>query len=301
MIANKKAHKPTDVWHLNLPRETQNYLPRLLSLAASIDHAIEADWDLPNILTQAQFEIIQLPNSTSLKKVAQFSGVPLNTLRQFNPGFRRWETGPEKTYTLLIPIQKVATLKSNFHLLTQHKPYVTYVVKNHDTISTLAKRYHTTGHVIQSLNHLKNTTIHRQQLLYLPHPPSTWPTLSLVKRHFHRLIRSDHLPGPRHKTYQVKKGDTLVNIAKKTHLHVQQIRFWNHLSSRQSLQPGQILHFWKPSSHHDSRQYHVKSGDSLYRIARRFHTDARRIERMNYLKKRKIYAGQILRLPATVH
>lgn len=45
------------------------------------------------------------------------------------------------------------------------------------------------------------------------------------------------------------------------------------------------------------KRYKVRRGDNLYRIARKNHTNIKKILKLNKLKKRTIYVGQVIKLP----
>lgn len=47
---NKAAGLPTDFWHLNLPRETKNYVPRILALASIMKDSGSYGIRIPNVI-----------------------------------------------------------------------------------------------------------------------------------------------------------------------------------------------------------------------------------------------------------
>ena len=49
MARNRKLGKPVDFWSIKLPRETRNYVPQLLALAALIERPREYKIELPSI------------------------------------------------------------------------------------------------------------------------------------------------------------------------------------------------------------------------------------------------------------
>ena len=72
--------------------------------------------------------------------------------------------------------------------------------------------------------------------------------------------------------YTVQKGDTLYSIANKYGLTVNELKKLNNLTS-DNLSVGQSLIVEKlPSESTDINTYIVKSGDTLYSIAKKFNT-----------------------------
>ena len=296
-IEHNKAHNlPTDYWHLTLPKETLNYIPKLLKLAQRIDEL--PDTKLPKIYTRPYFTKVHIDKTTTLKAVATRAHLPLSQLRNLNPGFRRWETGPNRSYTLLIPIEKLELFKKNTPPIAP-PPFLHHIVKKNETLSGIAKQYHTKIHVIKELNKLTNSHIRENQRLLVPRPPKMWHTSSLIKRQFHKLVRSDHLPGPQAKTYTIQHRDTLSSIARMHHIRVSQIQFWNHLKPNTPLTKGKALQLWLYTGkcNHRLTHYPIKPGDSLYRIARKTHASVSKIRAMNHLHSDKLIAGKQLLIP----
>ncbi|GKU82114.1 LysM peptidoglycan-binding domain-containing protein [Niallia sp. NCCP-28] len=91
------------------------------------------------------------------------------------------------------------------------------------------------------------------------------------------------------KHYRVKKGEDLSSIAKKFKVTVNNLRFWNKLSS-DVIYPGQHLHTTDPI-------YIVKQGDSIWEIAHKTESTVRDIKFLNNLATEIVYPGQQLAIP----
>ena len=95
--------------------------------------------------------------------------------------------------------------------------------------------------------------------------------------------------------YRVKKGDTLIKIARKFGIKVKTIKDFNTL--RRYLRIGQKLIIPFNDIY---IEYKVKKGDSLRKIAREFGINYKRIMKINELKSTSIRIGQILKIPQGV-
>ena len=112
------------------------------------------------------------------------------------------------------------------------------------------------------------------------------------------------------KTYTVKAGDNLYNIAKKYNTTVDKIKRDNNLQSN-NLTIGKILliedtgdqstieacfgeEYEAPSS---NITYTVQKGDSLYSIANKYNTTINEIKSLNNLTSNNLSIGQQLRIP----
>lgn len=156
-----------------------------------------------------------------------------------------------------------------------------YRVRRGDTLWQIARRYDTTIGSIQSANNLRGTSIRPGQQLRIPSGMEA--TLA---------------------TYRVRRGDTLSGIARRFGTSSYAIQQVNGLASSririgQELQvprgeitasgvPGPVL-----------ATYRVRSGDSLWEIARRHGTSTRAIQQANDLRGSRIKPGQVLRIPTT--
>lgn len=95
-------------------------------------------------------------------------------------------------------------------------------------------------------------------------------------------------------TYVVKKGDSLYTIAKKYNTSVSEIVNLNNLSNN-NLSIGQTLKI-PGSATIPSSTYTVKSGDTLYSIAKKYNTSVDSIKAKNNLKNNSISVGQVLNI-----
>lgn len=95
-------------------------------------------------------------------------------------------------------------------------------------------------------------------------------------------------------TYIVKKGDSLYTIAKKYNTSVSEIVNLNNLANN-NLQVGQNLKI-PGNDTIPSSTYTVKSGDTLYSIAKKFNISVDSIKSKNNLKNNSISVGQVLNI-----
>lgn len=148
-----------------------------------------------------------------------------------------------------------------------------YIVKPGDSLYAIARDNNTTVDEIKSLNNLTSNTLSIGQLLKLPSA----------------LIPED--------TYIVQKGDSLYGIAGKLGTTVDALKKANNLTSN-ILSIGQVLKVPTPEDEQTGITYTVKSGDSLYSIAREFNTTVDAIKNANNLTSNLLSIGQILSIPS---
>lgn len=144
-----------------------------------------------------------------------------------------------------------------------------------DSLWSIANKFNTTVANLKSLNNLSSNLLQIGQKL---------------------KINATSL-NPINEYYTVKKGDTLYSIASKNNLTVQELKELNNLTSN-NLSIGQTLLIKKnPKENTNVTTYNVKSGDTLYSIARKYNTTVSELINRNNLKTSNLKIGQELIIP----
>ncbi len=300
---NRRHHLKTDFWSLPLPLETKRYVPKVLALAAIISDPTHYGIKLPEISNTPYFGEIDMKRQMDIRSIAKLADASVDSIRGLNPGFRRWATAPKTTYTLLLPRDKIALFRQH---LANYKPnnvtWLHHIVKAGDSLSGIALHYHTSAPIIQRINHLKNNTIRIGQTLLIPE--SAHGRFANRVSASNASVQEDRLPGPQRIVHTVTAHDNLWTIAKFYGVKVSEIRFWNNLSYFGQLHVGEHLILWLQPRRVFVRgdyRYRVKSGDSLSRIAKLYHTTTTRIRSANGLRNDTIRLGESLKIPGYDH
>ena len=151
-------------------------------------------------------------------------------------------------------------------------PENTYTVKSGDSLYKIAQKYNTTVDEIKRLNNLTSNILSVGQVLKLPTTSSETPSSNTVD-------------------YTVKSGDSLYKIANQYNVTVDAIKRANNLTTN-TLQIGEVLRI--PLGTSRETTYTVKSGDSLYSIAKKYNTTVNRLKELNNLSSNLLNIGQIL-------
>lgn len=116
-------------------------------------------------------------------------------------------------------------------------------------------------------------------------------------------------PRPDFVQHRVKQGETLAAIAKRYRTNVRSIVVANNLHNANYVVAGTKLRIPQKGSTIYSKispktagaerttTYVVKSGDSLYNLAKRYNTTTKLIQQLNNLAGTNLYIGQVLKLP----
>ena len=122
----------------------------------------------------------------------------------------------------------------------------THIVKKNESLYSLAKKYHVHVNDLKAVNNLANSHIKYGDTLVIPHHSSVA-----------RADVTDRKETLQAESYKVKKGDTLVRIAKKTGVSVKDLKRLNSLA-KNKVKPGVVLALRRTSVIEEPRQQAAK-------------------------------------------
>lgn len=303
---NKAAGKPTDFWHLKLPRETQRYVPQLLALAEVVGKREQYNTPLFDIPNEPYFAKVSVGSQIDLAQAADLADIEIEELSLLNPGYNRWATDPNGNHQLLLPIAKKSAFEQKLASLPkeQRVSWQRHTVKSGDSLINIAKKYQTTVASIRQTNNLRGNMIRAGSTLLIPvaAAPAGQYAYSMDERLKRKQSRSARR-GTEKVTYTVKPGDTFWDISRSMDVSVRQLASWNSMAPGDTLRPGQRLVAYPKSSAPKTGRttrklsYKVRSGDSLARIAQKFSLKINDIVKWNRINKKKyLQPGQKLTL-----
>ena len=308
---NQKLGLPTDYWNLPLPKETQEYVPKLLAVAQIVTSPQAYGVDLNPIANEPYFEVVAFKPRMDLSSIAEMAEVDEDELFQLNPAFKKGVTidGPQH---LLVPSEKAERLAANLLLMKPQKQvqWQQYTVRKGDSLASIAKRHNLSVKDITDLNQLRQHKLRTGQVLSLSTQVQSASSNTRYKE------RSPVVSAPA-KRYKVKSGDNLWSIAKQQKVAVKDLQRWNQLRGN-NLKLGQELLLQAPKNQaavlaskslsgknskiitnkatgRDAVTYYkVQKGDSLYLIAKRFKVDLAQLKRWNPKATSALKLGQTL-------
>lgn len=228
---NRKAGKPVDYWSLDLPGETDAYVPRLLALCAIIKDPQRFDIELPPIVDRPYFEVVETGDQLDLSVAAKLADISLEELLQLNPAFNRGATPPDGPHELLLPADAAEAFQAALDALPAEKRLrrTRYRVRPGDSLSTIAARHKLPVRAVMTANNLKKNLIRAGQDLVIPLSAAEAVPLSNYAKLPTSSLR-----------YRVQHGDSLYTIARRYDVSIGDLRRWNRLESN-LLRPGQRL------------------------------------------------------------
>ena len=167
---NRSQGRPVDFWHLPLPEETRNYVPKLLALRTIIADPAAYGIALPELANSSYFTSIDTGGQIDLQVAARLAGTSLDELQRLNPGLNRSITPPGGTHRLLVPRASAQHFRIRLALLPdeQRVQSIRYRVRPGDTLSEIALNSRTTVSRLRKLNQLESSRIIAGKLLIVP-------------------------------------------------------------------------------------------------------------------------------------
>jgi len=257
IIREQNVNYLDNFWDLyeKLPRETARYVPRFLACLHIINHPEQYGLDKISADPPLEYEPISIHKQIQLGDAAKSMSISEQVLVELNPELR-YKILPDKEYFLKVPKKRGALLLANIETIpvskVMRRDFIRHRVKPGETLSTIARRYRTNVKKIAGVNRIqKSSYIVAGKVLKIPRRGSAYVYKSKINN------KGRSVPGSR-RTYKVKRGDSLWEIARKHGTTVHKIRQMNRLQNTK-LNIGQVLEIPKPLKKHLVNAVSVKS------------------------------------------
>ena len=330
---NIRDGRDTDFWSLPVAQETRDYVPSLLALATIISNPDRYPIYFPPVRNAPYLAQVDIGTQINLKYAATLAGLSDQRMKQLNPGFNRPSSSSRGPYRLTLPIENVVKFTENLSLSPfVQQPQINwshYRVKSGDTLALVAKKFGTTTVAIRKLNHLspKNNLAHGSNLLIPINKTKTMPAAAIApttamknvpleKRIEENIITLEtagrkYTLQPGDTIYMVRLKDTPESIAKRFSISSKALRAANQLNNRK-LAPGErlvipthtavaVAKTRSPTASNNlapgDTLYMVRRGDTIAKIAQKFHTTPAAIRLSNLTDDSGIHEGDNLVIP----
>ena len=300
---NIKLGKKTDFWSLDLPQETEKYVPKLLALSQVIKNPSRYNQKLLEIDNKPFLNEVELDSQFDLALISQWTGLSIDQIYNYNPGLKRWATPESLPYIMLLPEEVIYSFNDNLSKQGQRPKisWTRYKIKQGDSLSVIAQNYNTTIGQIMSVNELDNDVIRADKYLIVPLAQKSegYYSLSDNQREKSRLNiqkNSEKI------IYTVVAGDSLWKISTKFGTTINNLVRWNQISPSESLSIGKELVILRDNKNKTELAkitntgidinrdifYTVKEGDNLSRIAQKYNVKIAEIRSWNDLNEEYI-------------
>jgi membrane-bound lytic murein transglycosylase D len=253
-----------DFWELykrnNLPNETKNYVPEILAAIIISKNRTQYGFDEVTLDPPVLTDTLSLNYQVDLHLVAEIINVPVEELAVLNPSLLRMETPAEGQFDLHLPAGTSTIYAQRVDAIpVPHRTAWRYHrLAAGDTLASVARDFHLTIASLEEANQIHvakgeeadaKAGIAGPEALLLPLAPVAAPSTRTM-------------------LYTTRHGDTLVTIADRFSVSLDQLRRWNHLTGNKVV-PGEKLKVAAPAgsiartiTSHKSKGAHATSSAS---------------------------------------
>jgi membrane-bound lytic murein transglycosylase D len=223
-----------DFWELYrrnaLPQETKNYVP--IIIAAAIMAKNPEQYGLQSLAAEPPVLIdsVTTDYSVDLRLVSDLVEAPVQEISALNPSLLRMSTPSDAPFELHLPAGSKDLYQKRISEIPADKrsQWRFHKVVPGESLQTVARDYHVSPSEIVFVNQLEpGDDLSATDSLIIPVPPAASSKSRLT-------------------LYRVEHGDTLVTVADRFNVTVQQLRRWNHLVANR-LEPGRHLYVAEPA------------------------------------------------------
>ncbi|CCQ11086.1 Membrane-bound lytic murein transglycosylase D precursor [Pseudoalteromonas luteoviolacea B = ATCC 29581] len=268
--ANRKIGKSTHFWHLSLPKETAEYVPKLLALS----HLLKTQpkrFEIPMLANRPLSTALDIGQPFDFSVIAKLSRIDKELLHKLNKGYLRHRSPPTGPHVLLLPFSEEALV---------HKPFfanhftLKYRVKRGDTLYRIANRYGMSLSALRSLNQKKDDFLRVGQIIKVSKTKAKMDLL--VDYEISPFVVKREKPKVPLVEYQhtVSQGESLWSISQKYQVSLRNLTAWNKLGKRTLLKLGQVLTILRPQHHGEDNE--INERDPLVDLELRLKQNSQR-------------------------
>ncbi len=220
-----------DFWELykrnNIPGETKNYVPEILAAIIIANHPEQYGFTEITLDPPVLTDTVTINYSVDLRLVSDLVDAPMDELMALNPSLLRMTTPPDTSFDLHLPAGMASVFQQRIAAVPESKRdmWRYHRVSADDTLASVARAYHVQVADLAAANQLRESdSLSGVDALVVPVAPAASPLARTV-------------------LYTARRGDTLVTIADRFGVALDQLRRWNQISGTGvKVAPGRRLH-----------------------------------------------------------
>jgi len=302
-----------------LAQETKDYVPKMYAALSIAKNPQKYGFGDVRLEEPLDFDRVEVPGGTDLAVLGSIVGLSVEAIREWNPELRRFCTPPDQaSYELRLPrgYGEVARQRMGEIAAAAKVTFLAHPVRRGETLEGLSKRYNVSVAVLREMNGLRGNGIGRVRELVIPvtglSPEEAPPGREIAAERLDALLAraGEGARKARERTrIVVRRGDTLARVAARAGVSVGALASANGLSPRARLRAGAVLRLpGTPEPRADRpaagareeapARHVVRSGDTLWKIARTYGVSVERLaERNGLARSGSLRVGRVLVIP----
>ncbi len=198
---NQAQRKPTDYQTLTMPRETREYVPKLMAYKNIVQNPAAYNIVLPELENHPYFVAIDVTRDIDVDVAAQLAEMSLEDFRNLNPAFNKPVILAATDQQMLLPFARAELFQMN--LANYTKPLTSWTalkVTKSETPEQLASRLALNPETIRDVNNIpRGMRIRAGSTVLIPKPPGKESDISEYLAE-HGQLKLDKAIPPKPKT-----------------------------------------------------------------------------------------------------
>jgi len=287
--ANNIFTKPS-YWDLDLPRETELYVPRLLALAKIVNNPSKYGFKLANMENQNYTNKVNFRDPIDFQTLSVITGISEKELMNLNPGYSTWIIDPTQQNTLLLPNKEAKLFKERYDKISK----IIYENKIHkvqkgDSLYKISRIYNVKINAIKKINALSSDIIYINQKINIP------SELSATNKEFITVNNIKYFINKKEVIYNhiIRRYDNWYKIARKYDVPLKKLLEWNNADKQTKLKINKLIKIklrgplLVKNKENKTLRYVVNSGERYDQIIRGFSVSKDSLIKDNKLKNKK--------------
>lgn len=223
---NKRRKRATDYYTISLPRETDEYVSKLIAMKHIIQNPQKYSVEVPYIPNAPYFAEVTLTEQMDIDLILKLADISAEEFELLNAHHKRPLIPKEsQPTTILLPQHKVEMYNKNLMAHNESlSNWVLYKPKRKESIMKVAKKFDINLSTFKRINSLNGRVTFRKNSTILI------PKSSELKSKY-TLKGTGDFNYTSVGTHHVSKGDTLGGIARKYRVSIEDLKEFNELDS----------------------------------------------------------------------
>ena len=225
IIKNTKRKRKTDYYSLDLPRETKNYVPKLMAIKKIIMEPEKFQLFIQNVPDAPYFKVVNVPDEIDAAVAANMAQISLEEFQSLNPEHNRPLLKTKlNSQDILLPITAIETFKENLEKNTNSlTQWIIYEPIKGEKVSYVAKKFGIDIKSLTKINQLRSNENLKNKIILIPNSPEALDNypINMDSLYSYSTIV----------THKVKKGETLSKIALIYNIPLKDLMEFNELKS----------------------------------------------------------------------